>query len=121
MSNDYKLPKEGDLYMVINSHGHTFELKYGYYEETDREYGEPVVIYPDLKNSLIYTKDGYPLVTAVQVPCEHYEIEQGHLPEECCSDCIYYIDSKNEIDVCLCEKKRKPIVATKTQAGGDEK
>ncbi len=120
MTNTYKFPKEGDLYMVINSHGHTFELVYGYYEETDREYGEPVVIYPDLKNSPIFTKDGHPLVTAVQVPCEYYEAEQDHPPEECCSDCIYYKDSKKEIDICLCEKKQKLIKETKTQIGGDE-
>ena len=106
MINSYKLPKEGDLYMVINSYGRTFELRYGFYEESDREHGEPVAIYPDLKNNPIYTKDGYPLVTAVQIPCEHYEVERGHAPEECCSDCIHYKDSKNEIDICLCEKKR---------------
>ncbi len=120
MTNTYKLPQEGDLHMSINSHGHTFELVYGYYEETDREHGEPVVIYPDLKNSPIFTKDGQPLVTAVQVPCEYYEVEHGHPPEECCSDCIYYKDRKKEIDVCLCEKKRKLIKETKTQVGGDE-
>ncbi len=120
MTNDYKLPKEDDLYMVINSHGHTFELKYGYYEETDREYGEPVVIYPDLKNSPIFTKDGYSLVTAVQVPCEYYEVQQGHLPEECCSDCIYYKDSKKEIDICLCEKRRKRKQMIQTRVGGDD-
>ncbi len=119
MLNDYKLPKEGDLYMVIHSHGHTFQLIYGYYEETDREYGEPVVIYPDLKNDPIFTKDGYPFVTAVQVPCEHYKVEEGRIPEECCSDCIYYKDSKSEIDICLCEKNRKRIALTKTRAGGD--
>lgn len=120
MTNAYKLPKEGDLYMVIDSHGHTFELIYGYYEETDRARGEPVVIYPDLKNSPIFTKEGYPLVTAVQIPCEHYKVEQGHTPEECCSDCIYYSDSKKEIDICLCKKKRKQTEAIETRVGGDE-
>ena len=120
MTNAYKLPKEGDLYMVINSYGHTFELRYGFYEESDREYGEPVAIYPDLKKNPIYTKDGYPLVTAVQIPCEHYKVSQGHAPEECCSDCIYYKDSKKEIDICLCEKKRLLKQTINTQVGGDD-
>lgn len=120
MTNAYKLPKEGDLYMVIESHGHSFELKYGYYEETDREYGEPVVIYPDLKNSPIYTKDGFPLVTAVQIPCKYYTVAEGHAPEDCCSDCIYYKDSKKEIDICLCEKKRKLRQVITTHMGGDD-
>ncbi len=118
MPNTYKIPKEGDLYMKISLHGYTFELRYGYYEEADRQNGEPVAIYPDLRNNPIYTKDGYPIVTAVQIPCEHYKVATGCVLEDCCSDCIYYNDSKKEIEVCLCENKRKQTI--QTHIGGDE-
>ena len=38
------VPKEGDLYKVVNTYGRTFELRYGYYGECDRKY-DPDVIY----------------------------------------------------------------------------
>ena len=106
VTDTHLLQQEGDLYMVINCYGYTFEIRYGYYKESDRKIGEPVVIYPDLKNNLVYNKNGYPLVTAVQIPCEHYQVKQGDIPEECCSDCIYYKNPKKEIDICLCENNR---------------
>lgn len=107
MTDMHNIPKEGDLYMEVNRYGYTFELRYGYYEETDRKCGEPVAIYPDLKNNPIYTAEGYRLVTAVQTPCEYYNVAGDFIPEECCGDCIYYNDSKNEIDICLCEINRE--------------
>ncbi len=119
MPNRYKIPTEGDLYMKLSLYGHTFELRYGFYEEADREYGEPVVIYPDFSNNPIFTKDGYPLVTAIQAPCEHYTVHEGSAPEECCSDCIHYKNGKNEIDICLCEERRKTENAILTKAGGN--
>lgn len=99
--------------MTLSLYGHSFELRYGYYEESDRQWGEPVVIYPDLKTTPLYSEDGYPLVTAVQSPCEQYTAV-GHPPDDCCSDCVYYMDSKKEIELCLCEARR-----IKTGLGGD--
>ena len=106
MTDGNYVPREGDLYMKVSCHGHGFELKYGYYEETDRRSGEPVVLYPDLKESPVYSAEGHLLVTAIQTPCEFYETADASAPEECCSDCTFYGDSKNEIDICLCEANR---------------
>ncbi len=121
MPDRVNIPKEGDLYMQLEIHGYLFELRYGYYEESDRKNGEPVVIYPDFINNPLYNARGYPLVTAVQIPCEHYTVERGSPPEDCCSDCIYYKNSKNEIDICLCEKRRAENISVHNDSGGDTK
>ena len=36
--------KEGELYKIIEAHGKTFEIYYGYYDEADRQnpYVEPM-------------------------------------------------------------------------------
>lgn len=101
-----RTPREGELFLVVSVEGYTFELRYGYYEESDRVMGEPVPIYPDLKNNPIYTKDGRPIVTAVQVPCENYEVPEGYEREDCCSNCIYYPNMRDEISICQCERRR---------------
>lgn len=104
-----KLPREGDLYATVRLHGHTFELRYGYYVEADRARGEPVVVYPDLKNRPVYTGEGVLLVTAVQSPCPRYTVPDENAPEDCCSDCLYYEDARQEIARCLCDDNRQKI------------
>lgn len=113
-------PKEGELFLNVTVENYTFELRYGYYEETDRLRGEPVPIYPDLKSNPLYTGDGQPIVTAVQVPCEYYKTPEGFENEDCCSNCIYYPDIKDEIGICQCEKRRSEQSAahTKSPPGG---
>ena len=50
MDSTSEKPKEGDLYRFIELHGKAFEIRYGYYEDIDRQY-DPMEIYPDfLKN-----------------------------------------------------------------------
>ena len=67
--------KEGDLYKVIKAFGKTFEIYYGYYEESDRysKYSEPIEIYTDFIKNPLYTNEGVPFVTAIQNTCEHYK------------------------------------------------
>ena len=36
LSQQKVIPKEGDLYKVVNTYARTFELRYGYYGECDR-------------------------------------------------------------------------------------
>ena len=105
MPDGCNVHKEGELYTTVSCYGYSFELRYGYYEETDRATGEPVIIYPDLQNNRFFDDRGNPLVTAIQSSCEFYEATDKTQPEECCSDCIFYSDSKNEIDVCLCPER----------------
>lgn len=109
MVKDLMLPKEGDLYMTLALHGYTFDLRYGYYEEQDRNCGEPVVIYPDLKSNTLYNSEGHPLVTAIQEPCEYYTVLDEEEKENCCSDCVFYPNGRDEISICICPSKRKRI------------
>ena len=98
-------PREGDLYRIITVEGHRFELRYGYYAEFERG-GDPVVIYPNLMKERLYTSDGKMLACSVQEPCEHYLVPYGKEKNDCCDDCIYYSEPRDEISICLCEQNR---------------
>ena len=98
-------PKEGDLYKVIELHGATFEIRYGYYEETDRQF-EPIEIYPDLIKNPIYTNDGFPFVTLMQAPCEHYK-KCTDDPDQDCGNCKHMERGDELLAVCRCPKNRK--------------
>ena len=89
--------KEGDLYGVLDIHGHTIELRYGYYEEIDRARGELIPIYPDFKKHPLYTREGYPLVTQMQEPCEHKDAPHA---DGYCFDCRYFKGCLDLIGIC---------------------
>ena len=57
--------KEGDLYKIITVFGKTFELRYGYYAENERQskFNEVTPIYPDFRKDPLHTMEGYPFVT----------------------------------------------------------
>lgn len=99
-------PKEGDIYKTIRIDEYVFELKYGYYEDFERDMGEPVVIYPDLSDPL-YAKEGFMIVTAVQESCEFYEVSFDKTKDGYCVDCIHYSAPDDDIGICKCNKKRK--------------
>ncbi len=102
-------PKEGELYKRIQIGNHVFELKYGYYTESDRILGEPVVLYPDLKRQLLHDHNGKRIVTAIQDPCRHYLSSAGKASEECCCDCEHYRYCGDDIGICACtENDRSP-------------
>lgn len=102
MSAMYPLPKEGELYKVVTIGDHTFELRFGFYEDFERKGGEPVVIYPDLAKNKVYTKEGRRIVTAIQDPCSYYRVSGHRARDECCNDCDYYVISGDEIGICTC-------------------
>ena len=93
-------PKEGDIYKVIKIDEHTFELRFGFYADFERESGEPVVIYPDLVNNRYYTSDGKRIVTAIQDPCNRYRVSSHTPRDECCNDCDHYKTSGDDIGLC---------------------
>lgn len=95
-------PKEGDLYKILTIEEHTFELRFGFYADFERENGDPVVIYPDLTKKRIYTKDGRWIVTAIQDPCSYYQVSEQKVRDGCCNDCDYYVVSGDEIGICTC-------------------
>lgn len=99
------IPKEGDLFKIIELHGRVFEIRYGYYEEIDRHH-EPMEIYPDFVKNPVYTNDGFPFVTLMQEPCEHYK-KKGTDSDKECGSCKYMERGEELIAVCRCKKKRK--------------
>ena len=101
-------PKEGDLYKVITAHGRTFEIYYGFYEETDRQspYGKPMEMYPNFTESPEYTDKGIPFVTAMQKPCGYFKGEQDE--ENTCLQCAHYERCEELLGICKCTKNRRP-------------
>lgn len=95
-------PKEGDLYKVLTVSGHTFQVRYGYYEDFERQYNDPMAIYPDFIKEPRYTDGGEPLVTAMQDTCRHF---QGGPDGDTCGECQYYRRGEDLIGICTCPQK----------------
>ena len=102
---DLSIPKEGELYKTLTVAGHSFELRYGYYEEHERDLCSPVVIFPDLSAAPLYGPAGSPLVTQIQDPCEHYIPAPGR-EESWCGDCAHFHSDHPEIGLCRCDLRR---------------
>lgn len=104
---DLTIPKEGDLYRHLTVGGHDFPLRYGYYDEQERNIYPPVVILPDLTDGSLRCPEGYPLVTQVQDPCPYYTTVQP--PEDnWCGDCIHFTGEHREIGICKCIHRKLP-------------
>ena len=100
------VPKEGDLFKVVHTHGRTFALRYGYYGECDRKY-EPDVIYPDFTKDPVYTDDGAPFVTMMQDACKSYRGEARRTSDTTCADCQYFERGEEWFGVCKCPYNRE--------------
>ena len=100
--------KEGDLYKIVTTFGKTFELKYGYYGERDRQNPlcEPAVIYPDFASEPLYTDDSEPFVTMMQDACANYEGESNKTPDTTCAECKYLKRGEEWFGVCTCPKNK---------------
>ena len=103
------IPKEGDLYKAVNTYGRTFELRYGYYEECDRQSPlcDPVVIYPDFIKEPVYTDDGAPFVTMMQDACRSYKGDAKRTVDTTCADCKYFERGEEWFGVCKCKLRKK--------------
>lgn len=105
-----KTPKrEGDLYRVVTTFGKNFELRYGYYDEKDRQSDlcEPAVIYPDFVKHPTFTKEGEPFVTLMQDACDHYKGSTIRTQDTVCADCNYLGRGEEWFGICTCAKNRK--------------
>lgn len=98
-------PKEGELYKRIAVFGETFEIRYGYYEEFERYYNEPMPIYPDFLKSPMYTPSGKPFVTQMQDACRHYSGREQS--DRDCGDCSHYIHGEEFLGLCGCKENEK--------------
>ncbi len=100
--------RDGDIYEIVELYGHRFEIRYGYYEEYERQYSEPIPIYPLFREKPVFTSDGYPFATKMQEPCEKYKLQNETIDNDRCADCIYFhSEGENIIGICKCEKKLK--------------
>ena len=88
--------RDGDPYKTIRIGDKVFDIRYGYYEEFEREHNEPVPIYPDFIKEPAYL-DGYPLVTAMQDVCEHFDGDDADIG---CLVCKYYERCEDLIGKC---------------------
>lgn len=97
--------KEGEIYREIDLHGKRFIIRYGYYDERERQsaYNEPIPIFPDFIALPVYTDDGYPFVTAIQDTCACFE---GRCDEDGCHGCKYYECGDDLIGICKCPKNK---------------
>ena len=99
--------KEGELYKIIEAHGKTFEIYYGYYDEADRQnpYVEPMEMYPNFVQTPVYTEKGIPFVTAMQSPCKHFKGEAD--VDNTCYQCAYYKKCEELLGLCKCKARYK--------------
>lgn len=101
------VPKEGELYKLVQIGDHSFPLYYGYYEKCDRDNPamEPMPIYPDFTKAPHYTRDGFPIVTQMQDGCEFFDGDSIY--ESDCADCRYFAHADELIGLCTCPKNRR--------------
>lgn len=102
-----QLPREGDIHEVVQVGGHSFTIRYGYYDESERHTTDPIPIYPCFITEPHYTADGFPLVTRIQDACEHYFAGEGTQGDGWCADCLHCSDDQGEIGICQCLHRRK--------------
>ncbi len=101
------LIREGDLYEVIEFCGKRYEIRYGYYEDYERDRIEPVPIYPLFNENPEYSPGGYLIATRMQLPCQEYQLRDKNINNEECADCIYFECGENsKFGLCRCEKRR---------------
>ena len=102
--------KEGDLYKVLTAYGVAFELRYGYYEEIDRENMHPMEIYPNFLENPVYTTEGIPFATAMQKICKHFKLKSKECDEgedNTCYQCGYYEKCEELLGVCRCKTRQR--------------
>ena len=100
---------EGELYRVVTTFGKTFELRYGYYGEKDRQNPlcKPVPIYPDFQREPIYTDEGKPFVTMMQDACKNYKGDSKRTSDTTCAECKYFERGEEWFGVCKCPYNRE--------------
>ena len=102
--------KEGDLYKVITTFGRTFELRYGYYGECDRNnplVKNPIPIYPDFLRAPLYTDNGEPFVTMMQDACPSYKGEAKRTSDTTCAECDHFKRGEEWFGICKCPETKE--------------
>lgn len=96
--------KEGEDFKTISIGGSTFTIKYGYYEDYERELGEPIPIYPDFKKEPTYADDKRLFVTQMQDTCKYSNVKTE---DSFCVECKHFRYGEDLIGFCNHEKNKK--------------
>ncbi len=98
---------EGALYKVLCIEDNTFEIRYGYYAEIEKNNPtvEPMPIYPDFTENPQYTKEGFAFVTKMQDACGYYKGKPSDFRE--CAECEFFKNGEDLIGICICAKNKK--------------
>ena len=89
--NNMTAIKEGDVFRRVEIDGKLFEIRYGYYEDYEREAGDPIPIYPDLHAVPTFGESGLRIVSAIQQACENFSPKcNGCEKEADCGFCKHY-------------------------------
>ena len=109
MKDNHLSPSEGDLFMTVAVGGYTFDLRYGYYEDYERENPavEPMPIYPNFKKKPLYTDEGTPFVTMMQDACKSYRGDTKRTPDTTCAECKYFRRGEEWFGICTCPRNKK--------------
>ena len=111
-SNDYNINedghKEGELYKTVKIFGKVLELRYGYYDDIDRNH-PPDIIYPDFKKAPIYTDNGEPFVTMMQDACPLFLGDTEITTDTTCADCDYFLRSEEWFGICKNDNKKTTV------------
>ena len=100
------LHREGEIYREFTLFGEFFSLKYGYYDEQERNdpEAEPMILYPDFEKQPKFTADGFPFVTKMQDACRHYAGKAAGDRE--CAGCIHFAHREELMGLCLAPARR---------------
>jgi len=104
--NNITLPKEGTLYKRIAVSDKVFDIYYGYYEDFEREFNDPIPLYPDLLRIPEYTSSGELIVTGMQDICSNYS---GRESGDSCAGCLYFKSCEDLFGICTCLQNRKKL------------
>lgn len=90
---------EGELYKTVCTFGKSFELRYGYYDDIDRNH-PPDVIYPDFKKTPVFTDAGEPFVTMMQDACRGFRGAEERTSDTTCADCEHFLRGEEWFGIC---------------------
>lgn len=108
--------QEGEIYEVLYIDGKTFEIRYGFYEDYERDGSEPIPIYPDLEKTPVYGDSGKMIVTHMKSPCAYFKPQTEHGVERCCGCCVYYPVNRQMMSVCEHIKNKTENISERSKA-----
>ena len=106
---DYNF-SEGELFCELVVDGQHFEIRYGYYEDYERDSGDPIPIYPDLYTKPVWGESGCRIVSAIQQSCDSFTPKcDGCEMEDDCGFCKYYKEKTagDMIGICQSENNKR--------------